>query len=111
MKSAILAAVAVMTTVRAAKFNTSPYFEDWHSVVPGCWYDDPVDCQIDGECGEGYVCFQNFCYDVRKYFCEDDCPTGMKLNPLRYCECIDDETLLSMFCEPSSGTSSSTGNN
>ena len=56
IKSAVLAAAAFVTA-EAAKFNTSPYFDDWDSVVPDCWYDRPAICPIDGECGEGRVCF------------------------------------------------------
>jgi len=94
-------------TAKAARFNDSPLYSDWHSAVPQCWYDSPAQCAIDGECGEGKICFQKFCYDVRKYSCDpNNCTAGATLNPLRYCECIPNDDFVAMFCEPNSTANS-----
>ena len=82
-------------------FSFSRYYNDWDSIVPDCWYNDPVICALDGECGEKEACYQGFCYDVRKYHCveQDKCESGTSLDPLRYCECIPESEVKAMFCE------------
>ena len=114
MKKPALFATIAVATAKAARFNDSPLWADWHSAVPQCWYDNPIQCAIDGECGEGRICFQKFCYDVRKYSCDpNNCGPDEHLNPLRYCECIPDDDYTEMFCDPNTAPAqgSSSGNN
>ena len=57
------------------------------------------------ECESGEACsdgrgFRESCKPVSEWQCFEKCPPGQALNPLKWCDCVDESKIFDMFCAP-----------